>query len=360
MSAWFTYRSPYDALLGKHVRRLPDDSVLAWFQRNWNCAGKSEDEDEQHARAGDWLRDELETDPYGLSSIFTRAARDKIPAPTTEEELFGLLREHLYVEGDKDEQLLCRPGCIQVYTDDDNLDVAYYFCDDKYLSEYGTQAAFLLHEHWRLPTLSSPDGFVPKVPPRRLRKGGRGEGGTWLVTTSCCGKCELAELHKTPPAFLPGVRMPELPDFLRGHKAAVDWPAEFVLLRIQMPEPGEVSNDDLWDALDRIVWFPGRWVLEGLEEVQQLERAEARRLLSDNRLQMVHEKGRPNGNLCRIQTSAHLAQLCWLVAHAPQWSWGRNVYHQWYLFDDCWASANPDLAHGLLRFATRWDVLTPE
>jgi hypothetical protein len=33
------------------------------------------------------------------------------------------------------------------------------------------------------------------------------------------------------------------------------------------------------------------------------------------------------------------------------------MYHQWYLFDDLWASAHPDLANAILRYASRWDVL---
>src|SRR5262245_6940200 len=103
MAAYFVYRSPYDALLGKHVCRLPDETVLAWFQRNWACAGTSEDEDEQHMRASAWLRDELETNAYGLFSIFAAAARATLPCPRSEPELFDLLREHLHVEGDKTE-----------------------------------------------------------------------------------------------------------------------------------------------------------------------------------------------------------------------------------------------------------------
>ena len=30
-------------------------------------------------------------------------------------------------------------------------------------------------------------------------------------------------------------------------------------------------------------------------------------------------------------------------------------YQQWYLFDDMWAAAHPDLAASLLRYATSWN-----
>lgn len=35
---WFVYRSMYEGLAGKRVRRLPDATVVAWFQRMWAVA----------------------------------------------------------------------------------------------------------------------------------------------------------------------------------------------------------------------------------------------------------------------------------------------------------------------------------
>ena len=37
----------------------------------------------------------------------------------------------------------------------------------------------------------------------------------------------------------------------------------------------------------------------------------------------------------------------------------RDLYHQWVFFDDLWAGAHPELANSVLRFAARWDVLSP-
>jgi hypothetical protein len=359
MPAFFAYRSPYDSPLGKHACRLSTDSVLEWFRRNWACAGTSASEDEQHQRAEAWLRDELDCDPYGLTSLFTAAARDGLAPPRSEADLFELLQEHLYVEGDKQEQLLCRPGSIQVYTDDDNLDVAYYFCDDAFLKDHGRLAAFLLHEPWRLPAACQVGSFRSGCPYREVATGLGGEGGTYLVVTRECGKCEFGTLAERPPALLPGVRLPALPSCLRATTPAADWPEELVLLWSQLPDEGELSDDGLRDALDRVHWFPVA-VFEHLPDARTLSRKEAHTMLWDRRRTMMHEKYRTNSLLSRVASSGHLAQLCWCVANAPTWAFGRNVYNQWYLFDDLWASGNPDLAAGILRFATRWDVLTPE
>jgi hypothetical protein len=69
-----------------------------------------------------------------------------------------------------------------------------------------------------------------------------------------------------------------------------------------------------------------------------------------------------NPLLSRWQIGEHLAQLCWNAWAGNPWARPiprRGNYVQIYLFDDCWASAQPDLANGLLRYAQRWDVLSP-
>src|SRR5262249_51976642 len=158
-------------------------------------------------------------------------------------------------------------------TDDDNLDVAYYFFDDTYLKKHGRLAAFLLHPHWRLPVESSLKGFDPPVPVRRLKTRRTDKGGTYLVVTEECGKLELAELGKRPPVFLPGVRLPELASFLRESRPSKDWPDALALLWAQLPDQGEISDDDLRDALDRVTWFPNT-VFNSLDKAVTMERPE--------------------------------------------------------------------------------------
>ena len=56
------------------------------------------------------------------------------------------------------------------------------------------------------------------------------------------------------------------------------------------------------------------------------------------------------GDSNRVYVSEHVAQVYF---HDRD-----DIYDQWFLIDDLWASAHPALADGLLRFATRWDVLS--
>jgi hypothetical protein len=46
-----------------------------------------------------------------------------------------------------------------------------------------------------------------------------------------------------------------------------------------------------------------------------------------------------------------------LCLHTDRWD-KRDLFHQWFLFDDLWAAAHPALADGVLKFARRWDVLS--
>jgi uncharacterized protein (TIGR02996 family) len=58
----------------------------------------------------------------------------------------------------------------------------------------------------------------------------------------------------------------------------------------------------------------------------------------------------------QIHVSEHVAQLC---LHFGQCFWTeRDSFHQWFFFDDVWASAHPDLANALLTYARRWDALS--
>jgi uncharacterized protein (TIGR02996 family) len=55
-----------------------------------------------------------------------------------------------------------------------------------------------------------------------------------------------------------------------------------------------------------------------------------------------------------VHVEDHLAQVC---LHTGRWG-QRDLFHQWFLFDDLWAGEHPALANTVLRYARRWDVLS--
>jgi hypothetical protein len=137
---WLIYRTPYEGPTGILVWRLPDRSVLEWFQRVW---GATADEDyfEGESDAYWWVTEhlaaELGGDVYGLSSLFApdrtkgpgRDRHGPLPASTWQ-ELGDLLDRELYVEGDPERNIRVDQHSVRAKTDDDEVDLAYFFVDD--------------------------------------------------------------------------------------------------------------------------------------------------------------------------------------------------------------------------------------
>ena len=62
----------------------------------------------------------------------------------------------------------------------------------------------------------------------------------------------------------------------------------------------------------------------------------------------LNDVGDPSRNV--VQVCNHVAQVS---IHA-----GGSSFDQWFVFDDLWGAAHPELANSLLRYCTRWDVLS--
>ncbi|GAA3227507.1 hypothetical protein ACFO1B_22185 [Dactylosporangium siamense] len=312
MTTWFVHRSPYDGPLSKRVRRLTDASVLDWFRRGWP---------RPDPRA--WVRAELGGDVYGLDSIFVAAREHGLPRPRSTGELRDLLHAHLYVEGDEDHIRLDEHS-LRVRTDDDEVDLAYYFLDDTALGAAPDRLAYLVHEAWPLPT----DAVVAGPPV------------TYAVFLSHDGP-----IAGTPPVELPGVRLPDLAAHLRfaDPRRHAGWPAALLVLRA-LVGPDEPGIDA---ALARCNRWPGfdHWDPPELPD----EHGEAHR----HALRVLEEGGtvghrRPGASLLRV--TDHLAQF---AMHR-----GDGFGHvQWFLFDAAWAAAHPALARSLLCYAGHWDPL---
>lgn len=77
------------------------------------------------------FHEELRGPVYGLSSLFEKAAEDGVPAPADEAELVPLLERYIYAERGAD----VGPHFVHVETDDDEVDIEYFFFDDCFLAE---------------------------------------------------------------------------------------------------------------------------------------------------------------------------------------------------------------------------------
>ena len=344
MSVYFVYRSHYEGPSGKHVRVLDGDSVLGWFQSAWERAKAADD-------IGEWLKAELGCDVYGLASIFEAARDEPLPPPKTDRKLKSYLEEHLYVEG----EILFKPHALQVLTNDDEIELAYFFLDDHYLALNPGRAAYLLHEGWRLPLSGGEVTSRPSIEAKEVLPPGNGEGVTYLAFLAFYDSGGLTDLEEWGgPCRIEGMRVPQLCGHLENTAPAEDWPMELVLLRSQL-RTDEPSGQQLASALGRVAQLPvlriGGGDLGDPPSGESVEQARDRveRGVGSLKGELDHD---PSKSM--VGASDHLAQLCLQVGDF----FGKEAFHQWIIFDDLWAGQHPDLAGGILRYAKRWDVLT--
>jgi uncharacterized protein (TIGR02996 family) len=305
------------------------------------------------------------------------------------EELATCLRNNLRANG----RVLISPHLITVLIDDGEFQVVSYIFDGLYLDEYGSRAAFLLHEDWRLPVGSSEGTFEPTEPTSSEIPPGTGDGTLYWTWTSWGGGPNLLNLG--PAVRLEGVRVPDLVRYLARHEPCEHWSVYWLILRARLlangataepleerfleallddpddeltwaaysdwlqernlPSPGVVL---LGRALEALVTFPLEgnifvaWEGVRFGTVRQTRSALDQVAAADQPQQPTsHDPSKS-----RVHVGEHLAQLCAHVGHRPSRG---DVYQQWIFFDDHWAAVHPDLANSILRYDRCWDMLSP-
>jgi uncharacterized protein (TIGR02996 family) len=281
------------------------------------------------------------------------------------------------------------PHYIQVLTDDDELEMAYYFFDDEFLAKHRDRAALLLHDAWELPTGELDAGFKLRTKTSRLLPNGTEEGATYLVFLAYYDSLNLTDIEGG--YRFDGVRLPELCRHLAQTTPEGDWPFELRLLRSQVL--GNKADHDpreagFLDALAERINDTATWAAysDWLEEHGQLpggvtilRRALARcsqypvaticnsintsaagrgpiaqaQQEMDGLTAQLRRAGNHEPSRSLIQVAGHVAQL---GLHTDRWR-ETDLYHRWILFDDLWAIAQPALAEAVLCHASRWDVL---
>ncbi|MFY1692705.1 hypothetical protein [Plantactinospora sp. WMMB782] len=347
---YFCYRSHYDGPLSKHVRHLPGVRVLDWFRQGWAV------EDPEQ-----WVEDQLGVDVYGLDSVFEEAAVRQLAPPRDWRELHELLAEHLYLEGEPETHLRVTEHSVRAYTDDDEVELAYFLLDDEVVAAEPERLAYLF-QSWPLPAeVTVPDrpgaAFVPVLPARPALPPAGGPGDSYAVLLTFYDGASIAT---TPPQVFPGVRLPGLAARLRDGLAASgepdpDWPPELKVLAALV----EPADESIEPALRRANAWPGfqQTICEPWPDLPDRtdspgdgsgggdhDPVRARRAA----FPAVRDDRHPERSMLLV--SAHLAQLAMHIDEV-------FGYQQWFLFDDLWAASHPDLAQSLLRYASQWDPL---
>ncbi|MBW6435875.1 hypothetical protein KZ829_19220 [Actinoplanes hulinensis] len=326
---YFVVRWRGDSPYSKHVHHVPGTTVLGWFQRAWH-----------HEDPETLIDTELDGGAYGFETIFEAIAEHDLPCPATIGELRELLLEHLWVEADDDENFIQLDELsLRVRTDDDEVDLAYYFLDDALVTDAADRIAYLLHDTWPLPADAAAPGtaFTHTVPVRAV---GPVAGPDAVFAVRNCWKQighrdRNLDLHGA--IVFPGVLLPGLATHLTStdDTAADGWTDDARLIR-SLVGPGET---DMVPAMRRYAALGGYdlsgpgWAAPDHEQI----------------LKWLPETPAAES---RTDVSPHLAQ----VARYIDSFFGHD---QLFLFDTRWAAAHPDLARSLLRYAAHWDPLHP-
>jgi hypothetical protein len=340
----FVYRSHYEGLLSKRVRRLPDRTVLDWFRRGWAAAA------DPATNLGAWVATELGGRVYGLASIFQAAREHELPAPATAGELGAALAEHLYVEG----EVVVEDDRVLALTDDDEVELAYFFLPPQAGEQAPDRLAYLLYEDFPLPSEASAGAgaFAAPIEVGTLAPAGDGEGTTYAVLLTFYDGGSIGWL---PPVAIPGVRLPGLAEYLRrvvpagGRYACYSrklvqqeqWPRELLALR-GLVAPGEASIEPALHRCNRYLNIEDRL---GAAFAGPHPAAHEAAMAGLARATLDEERD-PEQSV--IDVAEHIAQMS---MHASAFF----GHQQWYLFDDVWAAARPELAASLMRYAASWN-----
>jgi uncharacterized protein (TIGR02996 family) len=359
MAVHFVYRNHYDNPTGFHVRRFKADTVLGWFQSIWE--GIPDDTGTDLA-AHDHALKLIGRDVYCFANIFEKTAELGWQVPRTDAELEVRLNDALYVN-----EMTFTPHCVQVFTDDDELEMAVYIFDDQYATKHPERVAFLLHDGFALPDGGRRAGFRrPRDVPEVLAGAVAGDGRTYFANFAAYDGGNLSDLGPGAACgVVPGVRVHDLPrllfaldartdkqkeklpdafrDVLTGVAPAVKGArgSEAALLKAVRAEPNDTA---CWSAYSDWLAENGRPTL--------LER-----VLAKSRGEGGGHTPRANPKRDVIAVGTNVAQA---GKHVDRWDsgrWLKHLYHHLVFFDDLWANAHPHLAGSILRAANRWDPL---
>jgi hypothetical protein len=333
MSTNFILRSPY-LPANRSIYRLDAPSPLDWFQAVWPRLRQDADITSKMLLDVEKL--------YGFSGFAEHVRSNELAAPADSAELQTLLAKNWYSNN-----VECRDGYVVVETDDDEVELAFWWVSDEVFRE--EQERFACYATDPLPVETGSGVFDPGC---GIAATGRaaGAGAVFCVFATVWDSGNLDGLPG--PVKVPGLRLPGFADWLRAmtpgniaisglkpydsnHLLELDW------LALVARHNNEL---DLPALLRRLAEVSPQSASKHWKEIEQ-------GTLSEEELRKdVHwlepwpcdvRSGNPPIPTVLVQGSANSIEF--RLYDGFNW-------HVWFLFDDLWASAHPTPARSLLRF----------
>jgi hypothetical protein len=320
MSTRFILRSPY-LPANRSIYRLDAPSPLDWFRSVWPCLRQDAEITSKALLDVEKL--------YGFRGFAEHVRSEELAAPVACDDLQAVLAKNWYSNN-----VECRDGFVLVETDDDEVELAFWWVGEEVFQE--KQELFACYATDQLPAEIGSGGFDPGFDVAVTGNAG-GAGAVFCVFATAWDSGNLDGLPG--PVEVRGVRLPGFTDWLRamppgnitglkpylsGHLRELDWLALVARHNTEL---------DLPALLRRLAEVSPGNAEKHWKELRDgtLSEDELRKDVRWSGSPSVHVQGSANAIEFRLYDG-----FSWQV---------------WFLFDDLWASAHPVMARSLLRFA---------
>jgi hypothetical protein len=322
MATNFILRSPY-LPSNRSTYRLDAPSPLAWFQSIWPRLRED---------ATITSKELLDVEKlYGFRTFVENVRSKELAAPMSCGDLQTLLAKNWYTNN-----VECRDGYVLIETDDDEVELAFWWVSDEVLET--EQERFACYSADPLPSETASGGFDPGFGIALAGRAG-GAGSVFGVFATVWDSGNLLDLPG--PIEVRGLRLPEFADWLRA-----------------VP-PGKITIPGLLPPGDHLLEL--EWIALVARHNPELSLQALLRRLGEVSPANVdrHYKEMAAGTLTeddlRKEPRWHSVDEPSISlqdnAHSIEFRFSDGVRtHVWFLFDDLWASAHPVLARSLLRF----------
>lgn len=339
MKIYFAYRTGY---LANHrfIKEFEAESILDFFQKHWQDLA----DDEQY-------KEVLGSEVYGLPiSAYTDDSDEPqpLPKPNNLDELKTCLEETVYYE-----DLIIDEHCIQVLTDDDEIQLAWYFFDETYKNANMDKLALWFYDE--LPTQCNAENkannsFYPMLVPEGCHQSdyfgknapiksvntwqvGKDNDECYFVSSAIYDSSNLEDMNVI---HLNGTTIKNLIADLSGYNIDEDgdnyeWSGGRELLTLQK-FADKFKSTDLQTLLEKLNQYP---IYKGNIDLDDLENTDS-----------IFKRHNPK--LGKIKVSDHLVELS--ISYV-------GIFYDYYIImDSCWINSHNDLAKSIIHFGRTWEI----
>lgn len=256
---------------------------------------------------------------------------------STFDELRESLLEHWYTE-----EVEIGEGFLQLYTDDDEIDMVWYLFDEEYAAQHPEKTLIYSQYAERLP-LDSDEAASTVLEGKFLdiAPAGSGKGQLYIVIVATYDSGVLDGLTGT--ARIDGVRLQELAAWLRNSSPECeDWGYSGQLSYLSLIAKS-LPEADLRGILQAFADKP-------LSDLSQSNDIDDVLKMDWANIQSMNTRNDPTKTV--IHLGEHLAEL---QINASSFE-NDEYYDSVILFDDIWAAAHPVLAQNLLRYGAGYEL----